>query len=382
MVWEWLFKKSYDERIQAIIKLQRSRNYLLDNVARIATFCSDEEFYLLLFPLLYWGPFCDAKLAWNLCICVGLGLPLGNILKNLFCIRRPSSPPVWQFHTSSEEHEFALPSTHALLASAVSIHIALHHITTYQHYEWTLLIGWFLFVLFWTASISLSRVYMGAHTYQDIVLGGIVGSIFGLLLSIVLEILHDIFIQQSSSVVIISALFSIILLHFHPIDKSSKLNFYLSEGTFDYTSPLVGLTLGGILSRSWYFYVCQQCISTWNLDLFIRYIIGAPITISLYIVIRRLLPYIIEPIFRLFRIRAHYIPYSDYAKYISSRIKQFSEIPNGDNSNYEENNGRHQNPELLIAWVRIYTKFFLYIALTYTVAVGIPVLCGWILEKK
>jgi len=382
MIWDWIIKTSYDERVQAVLKLQRSRNYILDSIARVATFCSDEEFYLMLFPLLYWGPICDTKLAWNLCICVGLGLPIGNILKNLFCIRRPSSPPVWQFNTSSEEHEFALPSTHALLASSVSVHIALYHITNYQHYDWTLLIGWFLFVLFWTISISLSRVYMGAHTFQDIVLGGIIGTIFGLLLSIVLEISHDYIVQSSYSVVLISALFSLLLIHCHPIDKSSRLNFYLSEGTFDYSSPLVGLTLGGILSRSWYTPVSKQCIPTPNLDLLLRYVIGGPLTIASYVLIRKTLPYIIEPIFRLFRIRAHYIPYSDYAKYITSCIKQVSEISNGYHVKEEEQNGRHQNPELLLCWVRIYTKFLLYIALTFTVAVVVPVITGWVLEKK
>jgi len=371
--------------VQSVLKLQRSRNYLLDNMARIATFCSDEEFYLLLFPLLYWGPICDAKLAWNLCICVGFGLSLGNILKNLFCIRRPCSPPVWQFHTSSEEHEFALPSTHALLASAVSIHIALHQITKYHHYEWTILIGWFLFVVFWTFSISLSRVYMGAHTFQDIVLGGIIGSIYGLLLSLVLEILHDSIVQGSYAVLIISTIFSVILIHFHPIDKSSRLNFYLSEGTFDYTSPLVGLALGAIISRSWEKFVGQQCIATWNTDLLLRYLIGAPVCIASYILIRRLLPYVIEPIFRLFRIRAHYIPYSEYAKYITSCIKHVSELPIEEKSvqqKEETTNGKFPNPECLLAWVRIYTKFFLYMTLTVTVAVGIPVMDGWIFKKK
>jgi len=358
-----------------------------------------KNFYLMLFPLLYWGPICDVKLAWNLCVCVGLGLPIGNILKNVFCIRRPSSPPVWQVNTATEEHEFALPSTHALLASAVSIHIALYHITNYQQYEWTLLIGWFLFVILWTTSISLSRVYMGAHTFQDIVLGGIVGTIFGLTLSIILEILHDLLVAQSSSVVILSALFAIIIIHCHPINKDNRLNFYLSEGTFDYTSPLVGLTLGSILSRSHYLFVYNQCINGWNSKLLVRFGVGLPISISCYILVRKLLPKILEPIFRTLRIRAHYIPYSDYIKYITSCIKHFSEdIPNGVLLHHEDGtngangangtNGKHfqyqyqQNPELLLAWVRIYTKFFLYLVLTYTVVVGVPHICEWILEKK
>jgi len=129
--------------------------------------------------------------------------------------------------------------------------------------------------------------------------------------------------------------------------------------------------------------VHNQCISGWNKPLLTRYLVGAPISIGCYFLIRRLLPYILEPIFRLLRIRAHYIPYSDYAKYISSCIKH--EIPNGEISHHGEveTNGKHyQNPELLLAWVRIYTKFFLYLVFTYTVAVGVPVISEWILAKK
>jgi len=387
MVWHWLFKKPYEDRVQAVLLFQRSRTNVFDFMARLATFCSDEEFYLLMFPILFWGPICDAKLASDLCVCIGLGLPIGNILKNIFCIRRPSSPPVWQNHTSNEEHEFALPSTHALLASSVSIFVALYHIRHYDHVNTIAILGWGILVLFWSCSISLSRVYMGAHSFQDIVLGGIVGSIYGVLLSLALSRLHESLVQGSSTVVIISCLFSIIIIHSHPINKSTRLNFYLSEGTFDYTSPLVGLTLGGIISRAWYSSTTQNCISTPNFDLILRYLIGVPISVLSYILIKKLLPYIIEPIFRLLGIRAHYIPYSEFARYVTNAIKQHSDnhtIINGEM--YKEDtittNGKGANPDLLLAWVRIYTKFFLYLALTYIVAVIVPIIHGFILEKR
>jgi len=382
MVWHWLFSKSHEERVQAVLQFQRSRNGWFDYIARFATFCSDEEFYLMMFPLFFWGPICNPKLAWDLCVCIGLGLPLGNILKNIFCIRRPSSPSLWQVHTSNEEHEFALPSTHAILASSVSILVAYHQIGRYEDCNWLVLLSWGMFVLFWTCSISLSRVYMGAHSFQDIVFGGIIGSIYGIGLSIVLQRLHESLVQGSYVVVLLSTLISIVIIHGHPINKSTRLNFYLSEGTFDYTSPLVGLTLGGILSRPWYPNTTQQCITTWNLDLFLRYIIGVPTTITSYILIRRLLPYIIEPIFRLLRIRAHYIPYSEFAKYLTNAIKLQSEIIPQREQEENGSNGKIPNPELLIAWVRIYTKFFLYIALTYSVAVFVPVITGLLSEKR
>jgi hypothetical protein len=189
-------------------------------------------------------------------------------------------------------------------------------------------------------------------------------------------------VEGSSSIVIISSLFSFIIIHTHPINKSSRLNFHLSEGTFDYTSPLVGLTLGGILSRSWYFPVAKQCIANWNLDLFLRYFFGLPVAIASYILMKKFLPIIIEPIFKLLRIRAHYIPYAEFAKYVSSGIRHYSETQTEKIHTDFHTNGKYPNPDYQLAWVRIYTKFFLYVALTYTVAVLVPILTGLLLEKK
>ena len=41
---------------------ERFRTPLLDFLAPIVSALSDEEFYLILFPLLYWGPFCNPRL--------------------------------------------------------------------------------------------------------------------------------------------------------------------------------------------------------------------------------------------------------------------------------------------------------------------------------
>jgi len=371
----------------------------MDFLARVATFCSDEEFYLGLFPMLYWGPICNAKLGYNLCVCVGLGVPIGNLLKNIYCVRRPSSPLLWQFHTSNEEQEFALPSTHALLSASVSLLMASHYISHYDHHQsFVPVLSWFLFVVSWTVCISLSRVYMGAHTFQDIVLGGTIGVIYGIVLSVILEIFHEPLVFGSLWIVLSSSGILLLWLHAHPIDKSSQLNFHLSEGTFDYTSPLLGLALGGVLSRTWYSPVQEQCISSWNSSLLVRYLIGAPMSIAIYISSKKILPHVIEPIMKALKIKAHYIPYSEFTTYLTQEIKSHSpklqengvvavegqEGLNGSHTNGHvgSNNGKTQlNPEYLLSWVRVYTKCFVYIILTYTITVFVPITTGLLLNK-
>jgi len=393
-MFKWL-NESYEDRVKAVVHFQRFRgcSTLLDLIARIATFCSAEEFYLALFPILYWGPYCDAKLGYNLCVCVGLGLPIGNILKNTFCVRRPNSPQVWQYHTSNEEHEFALPSTHALLSASVSIYTALHHMSHYDHYQSVFLIlAWLLFVVAWTACISLSRVFLGAHSFQDIFLGSVIGMIHGLLLSVLLEVFHETLVEGSYWVMLCCLSFLLVVLHSHPIDKSSRLNFHLSEGTFDYTSPLLGLALGGMISRSWYFPVQEYCIPSWDFSLFIRYLFGFPISVASYFAIKKTLPHIIEPIMKSLKIKAHYISYSDYAKYLAQEIKCSAKLEDspgvdvvtGAAASVEETNGKvnGKNPEYLLAWVRIYTKLILYVGLTFTVSVIVPLVAGLILNNK
>jgi len=302
-------------------------------------------------------------------------------------------------------------------------------------------LSWLVFVVCWTVCISLSRVYLGAHSFQDIVIGGIIGVPFGILSFSLLEIYHEKLVMEPFWIILFVMGIFVLFMHTHPIDKSSRLNFHLSEGTFDYTSPLLGLTLGGLLFRPWHVSTQEQCIASLNPSLLIRWVIGASVSIFSYIYIKKILPKFIEPIFKSLKIKAHYIPYSEFTKYVTHSIKSSTsiqetgqkveegiEVKNGytngykngytngytnghetsnnghanshetsnnghanghetsnnghDTSNNNGNtssNGQYQNPELLIAWVRVYTKLCLYIVITYVTAVFVPQTTGMFL---
>jgi len=86
-------------------------------------------------------------------------------------------------------------------------------------------------------------------------------------------------------------------------------------------------------------------------------------------------------------VKAHYIPYGEFAHYVGNGIKVHLEVltkntlvDNGHVDNgqveIENENGKLVNPEGLLAWGRIYAKFLLYVFLTFTVAVFVPVFTG------
>jgi glycerophosphoryl diester phosphodiesterase/membrane-associated phospholipid phosphatase len=135
----------------------------LTPVLLVVTFLGDEEFYLLGFPLLYWA----VSRRWGIRLGVMLLVTAGlnGVLKLLFATPRPGflSPELAQV----DEHSFGLPSGHAQNAAAVwgllaagarrrAVQVALVVLI--------LAIGW-------------SRVHLGAHLFEDLVSGWLVGGL-------------------------------------------------------------------------------------------------------------------------------------------------------------------------------------------------------------
>lgn len=80
---------------------------------------SQEEFYLLALPVLFWC--CDYRFARHMTYVVCWGLVWGNLLKDVFRLPRPKNvkSEVWVPHSASQIdstacRDFGFPSTHAM----------------------------------------------------------------------------------------------------------------------------------------------------------------------------------------------------------------------------------------------------------------------------
>jgi len=353
-LWSWITRPQ-SEKDKEVLQFQlKYKSPVLKTLAQCASFLSDEEFYLLSFPVVIWGPLCEGGLFSPFAVAQFLGwnLSIGSTVKNLVGYRRPTSPPVHRSDDGCEAIEFGMPSTHAFMSVCFAMHVAtavLSLISSPTIFDYIL---WISYVLVWSISISLSRVYLGYHTFQDIVVGWTTGIMWFFIMEF--YILPFLFwrIMAVDYVVLCGMLiFWLSWLLFHPFNKSSKEAFLLSEGTFDYSPPImaVGLFSSLCLFRTNTLNVCTGTSYT----LLMRYVVGIPMLAAVYFGSRYILPHIVEPILKYCNVDAHYIPYGKFRNYIVENLKKPQ---------------TNTNEKCKKAWVRIICKFLQYAFVTIAVS--------------
>jgi membrane-associated phospholipid phosphatase len=154
-IWQW--------GINLIISIQQIHGPLLDNIFRGITFTGEEQFYLVLFPLILWC--IDYSFGAVLTIFFLLSNSLNIILKDLFQHPRPFdlNPGL----NLSQAAGYGMPSGHAQLAVTVWGAIAIR-----VHKAWFWIVAIAIILL-----IGFSRIYLGVHFPTDVFAGWIIGAI-------------------------------------------------------------------------------------------------------------------------------------------------------------------------------------------------------------
>ena len=131
----------------------------------IFTFLGDEQFYLLLVPLVYWC--LNKELGADLGVLLVLSSFTNTALKSFFKHSRPFwEAPALQLGDASS---FSTPSGHAQTSAALFGYLAWFLADKRRGRLWATLLG-LLMVL-----VALSRVYLGVHFLGDILWGAAIG---------------------------------------------------------------------------------------------------------------------------------------------------------------------------------------------------------------
>jgi len=114
-------KEHIAEGVSTVLTVQKFRCKFLDYYFQAWSFCAEEEFYLIVLPLLFWNH--DMVYARQLTAVVCGGLLVGNLFKDAFQLPRPAavSKLVWTPKTQAQIDstackDYGFPSTHSMNA--------------------------------------------------------------------------------------------------------------------------------------------------------------------------------------------------------------------------------------------------------------------------
>ncbi|XP_037829374.1 sphingosine-1-phosphate phosphatase 2 [Kryptolebias marmoratus] len=150
------------------------KNWLLHFLFLFSSSLGHEMFYITCLPCIHWNldPFLCRRLVnmWTLVMYIG------QVMKDVLKLPRPSSPPVVKLETRVDA-EYGLPSTHAMAATAIFFTLLLSAPSRVQfQFEIGLLIAVTL-----SSLVCLSRLYTGMHSVLDVVCGLLISAVIILL---------------------------------------------------------------------------------------------------------------------------------------------------------------------------------------------------------
>ena len=155
---------------------------------QIITHLGNEIFYFMFLPILSW--FYNAQISYLTTLSWAVMMFVGQAAKDIIKIARPETPPVVKMQ-DRYLLEYGFPSTHAMamVNIAITFSTLVYQDLNYSSEYASIIISVITISAFITFSVCLSRIYLGMHSYLDI-LGGVM---FALVYSLI-------FLRYSSAI--------------------------------------------------------------------------------------------------------------------------------------------------------------------------------------
>jgi membrane-associated phospholipid phosphatase len=229
--------------VELIYLVQQHRTLFLDLYFKWMTFLGNEEFFLLLLPLIYWVV--HKQLGRRLVYLLVFSLFVNSMAKNLFRLPRP--PLVLHL---VDQGGYGFPSGHAMNAVALWGYIARHsRQAVRKRLLWQWLAPWILtFALWIVGSTAFSRIYLGVHYPADT----LVGLALGLVVLWVWGWVEILFAAwwpwlDKRLFPLLALVLSLVLLFVHPGNGT----YYPTEDAATTAGLLLGISLGFFYEARW-----------------------------------------------------------------------------------------------------------------------------------
>ena len=264
-LWQW--------GIDTIHTIQLMHGPVLDAIFKAITFMGDEEFFLILLPLIFWCV--DFAVGARLAFAFLLSTYANTGLKHLFAHPRPFElDPMVQLH---DAEGYGLPSGHSQSAVVVWGTIAASFRKTWL---------WIVTILLMTL-IGFSRVYLGVHFPTDVLSGWAIGAVF-LAAYLALEPRIEAWLKQASlaTQLALAVIAPLALLLLHP-----------TKDTASSMAVLMGMGVGVALTRRLIPFSAAGPL--WQRGA--RFLVGAIVLLVLYLGLKVVFPAEGEPLYFVMR---------------------------------------------------------------------------------
>ena len=226
--------------INILAWIAEHRTDFLTNLMSAITFMGSEIFLIAIVCILYWC--INRKTGDRMLLTLFSGIMVNQYLKVIFCTPRPwvRSERVKVVPSAIEDATgYSFPSGHT--ANAVSTFGGISRIEKVKKFGW---VFWLIAVL-----VGFSRMYLGVHTPQDVIVSLVLGAILVLLM----EKLNDA-LQNKPGLDLPISIISILLgvglclfAYFRPYPDENGLK--ISFDTFKLAGASVGIMIGWVLER-------------------------------------------------------------------------------------------------------------------------------------
>lgn len=246
--------------IRVVQLLQSLGNPVLDRVFAAITLIGDEKFALLMVPFLYWA--LDKALALRLGFLYLGSAYVNTALKAAFAVPRPSPPAV---RVIAPAEGYAFPSGHAQTTATVWGYLATQVRST----------GFRVLAAVIIALVALSRVYLGAHYPQDVIVG--------IAIAILLIGIYNWFVTTYASRIRLSLPAKLLVAIAIP---TALLALHAETDTGSSMGTLLGLGVGVILENEW---IRFSSGGPWGKRV-TRFLLGLVVLLAIYFGLKAILP--------------------------------------------------------------------------------------------
>ncbi|EFP84944.2 hypothetical protein PGT21_036009 [Puccinia graminis f. sp. tritici] len=317
----WRFKirsillVTLDKEMPILESIQRSyRSGPLDRLMIHSSWLGSHQFFIVALPLIFWLG--DHHFGRSQVYILGMSVYFTGILKDLFCIPRPYSPPIERLSISNHASEYGFPSSHSATSAStflMGLQFTLH-VQSISHQ-----LGLFLGLILYGFLLVFGRVYCGMHSIQDVICGWMMGVFAWTIYQVFGEAVERWATSSQASVPAVLIICGLMLTAAHPQPVDDCPCF---EDSTAFVAVSVGVMIGHRIAND---LILRQINDSYLSGLrfpqaLIKVLLGLMVIFGWRFLMKEILSRLLPPLFRFFAPllelpRKHYAPTKDYSRY-------------------------------------------------------------------